>query len=367
MINDPRFDNVGLHGSQQRAKTPENRQVSTGIWRGEKISVRLVQNDIDESLETERLARAIGISAPPVNKQISQLKISLEQKSPIFSSNDIGDYTDAVGSNARTSMLAKSYLQHLMGDGSKPRPGNGTGELMRDYLALQKLATALKASDSDFVALLTPMKDRVSNLDELAEKLQKAGEDSEKMAEILSDVGGLPTNNESLYQLMKNLRFQPDQLRQKLRDAQKIPDLSPREKEELLERVEDELRERERTDGARIHASMNALGSARESGNAENFIDGYNDLVLDSTGFSGALTMLLNRYKPSELRNILPLMKQALADDLNAEPRSTDKTKLEMLLSDISHMHISSTLLEITSQFISGLQRIYGRHPPAAT
>lgn len=366
MINESNTHKISVRGPGQGIQ-PQSERGRSGNWRGETITLRSPVNDVDNKLQTERLARSVGITAPTVGKQLSQLTIALEQKSPAFSPSAIGDYTDAVGSNARTSKLAKSYLSHLSGDGPKPQIGNGTGELMRDYLALQKLAAALRGNDSDFVALLTPMKDRITNFDELADKLQQAGEDSEKMGEILAEVGGMPDNNEGMYQLMKTLRFKPDQLKQKLRDAQKLPDLSKQEKEAMLERVEDEIRERERSDGSRIHASLNALGSARESGNAETFIEGYNDVVLDSSGFSGALTALLKRYKPDELRNVLPLMKQALADDLNAEPRSTDKTKLEMLLSDLSHMHISNSLLDMTTQLISGLQRLYGSVQADAT
>lgn len=366
MINDTNANKINIRDPGQGIQ-PQGERASSGNWRGETITLRSPVNDVDDKLQTERLARAIGITAPTVSKQLNQITIALEQKSIGLSSSAIGDYTDAVGSNARTSKLAKSYLSHLSGDGPKPQVGNGTGELMRDYLALQKLAAALRGNDNDFVALLTPMKDRIANFDELAEKLQQAGEDSEKMGEILAEVEGMPGNNEGLYQLMKSLRFKPDQLKRQLRDAQKLPDLSNQEKEALLERVEDEIKERERSNGSRIHASLNALGSARESGNAETFIEGYNDLVLDGSGFSHALTSLLKRYKPDELRNVLPLMKQALADDLNAEPRSTDKTKLEMLLSDISHMHISNTLLDMTTQLISGLRRLYGSVQADAT
>jgi hypothetical protein len=350
-MNNQRINQIGSRDQRQTERSPNSRETVAGRWRGESITLSAT-DDVDDTLATERLAREIGISAPPTAKQLSQLKISLEQKSSALTSSDIADYTDAVGSNARTSKLAKSYLNHFTGNGPKPRPGPGTGELMRDYLALQKLAAALRGSGDDFVALLTPLKDRASTLDELAEKLQQAGEDSEKTADILSEVEGLPKNNESLYQMMKTLRFDEKKLKQKLHESQKLPELSDEDKKALLERVEDELRERER--------SINALGSARESGNAETFIDGYNDLVLASDGFSGALSKLLEHYKPAELRNIIPLMKQALADDLNADPRSSDKTKLEILLSDISNMHISATLLEMTAQLVSGLQRIYG-------
>lgn len=358
-MNDQRINQIGIRDRQRPDQSQTPADSASGNWRGEKISVRGTK-DIDDSLATERIAREIGITAPTVAKQLNQLKITLEQKSSALTSETIGDYTDAVGSNAKTSKLAKNYLNHLMGDGAKPRPGSGTGELMRDYLALQKLAAALRGSDDEFVAMLTPMNDRVSNLDELATKLQEAGEDNEKMASIMSEVEGMPGNNEGLYQMMKTLRFDKKQLKQKLRDSQKLPELDKQTKEELLERVEDELRERERTSGGRIQASINALGSARESGNAETFIDGYNDLVLETEGFSGALTKLLERYSPAELRNIIPLMKQALADDLNADSRSTDKTKLEILLSEISNMHISTTLLEMTTQLVNGLKRIYG-------
>jgi len=194
MINDSNTNRINVRGLGQGVQ-PQGERGRTGNWRGETITPRAPTSDVDDKLQTERLARSVGITAPTVSKQLSQLTIALEQKSTGFSTSAIGDYTDAVGSNARTSKLAKSYLSHFLGDGPKPQLGNGTGELMRDYLGLQKLAAALRGNDSDFVALLTPMKDRIANFDDLAKKLQEVGEDSEKMGEVLAEVGGMPDNN----------------------------------------------------------------------------------------------------------------------------------------------------------------------------
>jgi hypothetical protein len=56
-------------------------------------------------------------------------------------------------------------------------------------------------------------------------------------------------------------------------------------------------------------------------------------------------------------------MKQVLADELrlDQEHRSSDKVKLESLFSELSFMHISSTLIEKINKVITGMKRIYGQ------
>lgn len=360
MVQDARIQHTGIHGayggsSHQRAEK------SVGSWRGESIVLAKIE-DIDEKIQIETYMRSAGIKSDTVDhKSLAQRKLAVDQRATELTPQKISAYTQATGSSNTTSKIALKYLNSFISNGKEPKPKQekGLNDLMQRFMGLQKLASALRGNDNDFVAKLTPFEQKSGTLGEIGERLREAKEDPEELAELMKDIEGMPGGQEELFSMMKTLRFQPDQLKNKLRDAQKIPNPSVQERKELLEKVEDELRELERTDGGRIHASLNSLGSASQSGDAQNFIEGYNDLVHESTGFSQTLEKLLQRYKPSELVSVLPLMKQALADDLSADLRSTDPIKLHALLSDLAHMHISTTLLDMVSNLTNSLQRIY--------
>jgi hypothetical protein len=200
-------------------------------------------------------------------------------------------------------------------------------------------------------------------LQELAERLQEAGDDTEKMQALLSQVDGLPTDPDELHGLMKTLRFNPKELKNKLRDAQKLPELDSSQTEKLLEHVEDALLQLEIDEGSRLKAARNSIEKGFESGDPEKFVESYSGALKHTGSFLQTFTELIQRHKPSELSNIIPLMKQALADELrlDQEERSTDKIKLESLFSELSFMHISSTLLEKINRLVSGMKRIYGQ------
>lgn len=315
--------------------------------------------DVDETIFAARLKVALGINGSGEKSVISREKILAEQKFVPLEKNQLSFYGNTTGTNAKSTKLAQAYLKHYLNGDSKPKPGESTSETMQHYMGLQRLANALQSSDEEFVALLTPSKEAFESIDDIAKRLQEAGDDHEKFAEILAEVGDLGESGEKLEQMLKTLRFKPDQLKQKLRDGQQLPNPDAATREELLEAVQDEIQEFESKHKSTIRASLNSLGAAKESADPERFIESYNDLVLESTGFSDALGKFLEKYTPEELGSVLPRMKQALADDLRADGSSTDKTKLESLLTELSFMHISSTLMEMVDRLISGMKRLY--------
>ena len=340
---------------------------ASGTWRGESLTVNQ-NDDIDDKILTENYMRSAGLKSDSVDhKPLQQRKVGVDQRATELSPRQISAYTSAVGSNKKTSKLAARYLRSFVSQGkeAKPKQEKGLNDLMQRFMALQKLASALRGNDNDFVAQLTPFEQDSGTLSEIGERLRETKEDPEQLAELMKDIEGLPNEQEDLYSMMKTLRFQRDQLKRKLRDAQKLPNPNEQERKELLEKVEDELRELERSDGSRIHASLNALGSAVQSNDAENFIEGYNDLIQATAGFSQTLEKLLQRYKPAELLSVLPLLKQALADDLGADQRSTDPIKLQAILTELSFMHISTTLVDMVSNLVKSLKRIYRAPEPA--
>jgi type III secretion system YopN/LcrE/InvE/MxiC family regulator len=334
--------------------TSESGTEISGRRNGQELVIKEA-SDVDETIFAARLKVALGISGSGEKSIISLEKILTEQKFVPLGKNQVTSY----GNNVKSTKLAQAYLKHYLNGDSKPKPGESTSEIMQHFMGLQRLANALQSSDEEFVALLTPSKESFDSVDDISKRLQEAGDDPEKLAEILSEVGDLGESGEKLEQMLKTLRFKPDQLKQKLRDGQQLPNPDNATREELLESVQDEIQEFESKHKSTIRASLNSLGAAKESGDPERFIESYNDLVLDSTGFSDALGKFLEKYTPEELGSVLPRMKQALADDLRADGSSTDKTKLESLLTELSYMHISSTLIEMVDRLISGMKRLY--------
>ncbi|MCE2870510.1 MAG: hypothetical protein LW714_03740 [Oxalobacteraceae bacterium] len=329
----------------------------SGRRNGQEVVV-LKSTDIDDSLFAARLKVALGITGSG-DKSLTHLgKISTEQRFVPLGKNQFSAYGNATGTSAKSTNLAQAYLRHFLNGGLKPKSGDSTTELMQHYMGLQRLASALQSSDEEFVALLTPSKDSFDSLDDIAKRLQEAGDDPEKFAEILAEAGDLGLSGAE-FESMKTLRFNPNLLKQKLRDSQHLPNPDTPTREELFEAVQDEIHEFEKTHKSIVRASLNSLDAAKESGDTERFIESYNDLVLESTGFSDALGKFLEKYTPRELGNVIPRMKQALADDLKSDMTSTDKTKLESLLTELSYMHISSTLIEMVDHLISGMKRLY--------
>ena len=353
--------NIRIQQPGRDMRQPGTSDSGTGISgrrNGQELAVKETI-DVDETIFAARLKVALGISGGADKALLSPGKILTDQKFVPLGKSQISSFGNTTGTSAKSTKLAQAYLNHYLNGDSKPKPGESTSEIMQHFMGLQRLATALQSSDDQFVALLTPAKESFDSIDDIAKRLQEAGDDPEKFAEIFSEVGNLGASGEKLEQMLKTLRFKPDQLKQKLRDDQQLPNPDTATREELFESVQDEIQEFESKHKSTIRASLNSLGAAKESGDPERFIESYNDLVLDSTGFSDALGKFLEKYTPEELGSVLPRMKQALADDLRADGSSTDKTKLESLLTELSYMHISSTLIEMVDRLISGMKRLY--------
>ncbi len=319
--------------------------------------------DVDDQLLVERFKRDTGIDGSLDRKQLDDRKLGLGTRSTGFDAGATSRFARAFGNNKESARLAQSYLQAFLGKEAKPKHEANSTELVNHFVALQRLADALRGNDDEFVARLTPMKEGTGGLSELASQLREAGEDTKAMQELLSDVDGMPEEQEQLGTLMKTLRFQPDQLKRKLRDAQHLPDPDARTREELLEAAEDELQELQRQHGSHFRAIDHALRNAGEQATAD-LAESYAELVHDErASFARTLEKLVSRHTPFELRQqIIPLMEKTLANELGlgADQRSIDKVKLEALLTELAHIHISATLLEKMSNLVTSMKRLYG-------
>lgn len=357
------FDQVRI----SRGQSPDQRNDSPkvggarGTWNGTPVILRQ-ERDVDEEVRKTQYRQSAGLDIPNDQKALRERSASLDVRSLSLPAESLMKLAKTFGGDAKTTRLAQSYLNFFRGQQERPKQDGSLSSLMQHYVALHKLAGSLKGSDADFVAKMTPQAEGNPSLSELAEKLINAGEDQSKLQEALSETGIPNEESEKLASLFKTLRFQPEQLKQKLREAQELPELSDPEKKALQEQVEDALLQLEIDDGSRIKAARNGIEKGFETSDPESFVDSYSSALEHTGSFLNTLTTLAKRHKPEELRHVIPLMKQTLADELqlDQDERSTDKIKLECLLSELSYMHISTTLIEKINKLVTGMQRVYG-------
>jgi hypothetical protein len=362
------LDQVALsrHLREGQKNTSDTGEQARGVWQGQSLSLRQ-EKDVDSAIRRNEFRQKMGLESPVDHKSLSDRTITVNAHSLNLSADTLGRLSKVFGGDGQTTKLAQSYLKHFQGEQNRPHQDSSLNSLVQHYVALQKLAAALKGDQADFISRMTPLPEGNPKLSELAQQLQEAGADTGKMQGILSQVEGLPKDPDELHGLMQTLRFNPKELKNKLRDAQKLPDLDSEQSKKLLEQVEDALFQLELDEGTRIKAARNSIEKGFESGTPEKFIESYSGALQQSGSFLHIFSELIQRHKPAELTHIIPLMKQVLADELRLgqEERSTDKIKLETLFSELSYMHISSTLLEKINRLVAGMQRIYGQPTPA--
>ena len=271
--------------------------------------------------------------------------------------------------NEQNGSEARQLGLKLLREGKWPPTQPGARGAVVKHLALQSVAAFLddETDEEEALALLTPAKGPPGGARELAEMLQQAGDDAHKLAELLEDVEGLPKDPSELYQLLKNVRYDPAALTKLLREKQGLPTdkskLGP-----LRQQVHDALRELDRTDGPVIRARLNGGAVAAKAADPAAFLDAYGEIVHGSGGFTDTLKKLLERFPAKNLRNAVESMKKALGDDLSATVAmpSSDPVRLQSILTDLSHMHISTTLIEMVDTLIERLKRTLNAQPAAS-
>ncbi len=325
-----------------------------GYWRGEKITINT--NDIDEKFEYIKMQLEAGIKTN--QKSLTERKITLDQKFIPIDITKLNKLEKNIAKENESIKNAKKFFLQIHNRKNIPEPAAKLTTMMQQYIGLQRLANSLKGNNEKLIIEIST-NGKFSSLNDLIQALQKAGDDKKTIARIFSEVEGLPQEENELFEMMKNLRYEPEKLKEKLRSSQNLPNLNSSQIDEITETIENTIREFELKEGGRIIATLNSLDSASQSESPATFIESFSDIVHGSDNFSRTLQTLLERYNPDELITIIPLMKQALVDDLSADFHSTDKIKLMSLISEISHMNISVTLIEMTKNLIKEIKRLF--------
>jgi hypothetical protein len=345
----------------EQKETAVIRNKATGIWQGQTVTLQS-EKDVDDEIMRQDFRQKNGLDNYTNYKTLEARTVTTDARTLRMPGEMLAKLSKVFGSEIQTTKLAQSYLKYFMGEQKKPPQQNGLNHVLQHYIALHKLSSTLAGNDSDFVARMTPLPKGNPKLEDLSKELQQAGDNPEKLQEILEHVAGFPEDPAELHRMMKTLRFNLNDLKSKLRSAQNLPKLDDNQTKQIREKVEDALLQLELDEGTRIKAARNSVEKGFDSGEPEQFIESYSSALQHTGNFLQTFTLLVQRHKPSELSHVIPLMKQALADELrlDQEERSTEKIKLESLMSELSFMHISSTLIEKIRKLVSGMQRIYG-------
>lgn len=346
----------------------ENSGNKVGIRKGIAVSQIPTSENIDiddinrEKNKTEQLRGSNMTSKSFIQQRVKQQNNKL-------SFNEYNQHAKKTKDGLGTTKLAKQYLNSIKNKNSLQRIARkniNRKEVMQHYLALQKLAHALQSSEEDYVALLTENKEHASSLDELARFLQECGEDKEKLFDLLEEgeefLEGseeLIFNSDSLFNLLKSARYNKNELKEKLKKEQKIPDLNSQEKREFLDQVTTELHILEQEHYSLINGTLNSSSAAQETSDPDKFLNSYSDAIHSSDDLSSQVENLCKHYNIIELIEVLPAKKKALAEDLKSNSRSIDANKLQHIISNMSILHTTHTLLLKVINFSDEMLRIF--------
>jgi type III secretion system TyeA family effector delivery regulator len=301
----------------------------------------------DANLRTTQRRSAGAATFGVERKPLSGRKMRLDPPIKPMRARDIAQAQRLSGS----TMVSRQLALRLLRRGQWPPRQSGRRGVVQSYLALQSVASYLDedGDEDEAVGLLTPAQGWPGGTQELAKRLQEAGEDAHALAEVLEEVEGLQGERpEVLYDMLKNTRYDTPELAKLLRKAQGFP---PDKKalRQLRQQVHDALREMERTDGGLIRATLNAGDAAKDAPEPEVILDTYGELVNGSDDFSGSASKLLERFQAGNLRNGIELMLKALGDDLSglvAQPTASDTVHLEAIVKEIWKLQTLLTMTE---------------------
>lgn len=331
-----------------------------GIWHGHTLT-RLSGAG---NPATSNAAYLHGSGLPPVqSRPVTSRRVSPEAAVKPMPVPEMFFRAATLGVNA--GQLRSAGRSILRGEFSKAATGRSAGASR--LLSLRLAAACLEegVDDSRLLALITPVDAQPQNSEDMARLLQEAGDDPEELKKVLRHVlpgqSVLPQNAVELFHALKNVRFEPDKLMVLLGKAQGLPP-APELRAQLRQKIHDEIREFE-SSNKDILADINAAHVAASTDDPANFLETYQKLLQRPAEFHTVLKLLLARYPVDGIAGALADLKKALSEDLSSVTPSQDPTRLGTILSELSHMHLSTTLIEMVKGLVDSLRRIPHANP----
>lgn len=318
-------------------------------------------DDIDETIQAEQMARAAGLLNSREPKTLAQFKLSTQGPQADLGLTQARRFEKTFSSTRKIAESSQEMLRSLVNGRPLPKSGNSPTEIADRFASLTRLREALASDDDAFVALMTPLPDGASDLEAFARLLRDAGEDDHAMQKLFSDIRGFET--EDGLASMKTARFDQEALKKQLRQAQSLPALDKSTREELAERVQDDLAELLRQHESHVRA-MSAVLEKADTETTQAAVLSYDELVHSGwKSFPSMLEVLVSRHSPKELsQQIMPLMEQTLAHELGRgeDQRSIDKPKLEALMNWLQCFRIAKGLFPSLERLTTSMGRLYG-------
>jgi hypothetical protein len=296
------------------------------------------------------------------HKPLNQFKLSTQSTLADLGLAQARKFEKAFSSSKKIAESSQELLRRMMEGHPLPKSGTSPSEVADRFAALTRLREALSGNDDAFVALMTPLPEAAPDLGAFARLLQEAGEDDQAMQELFSDIPGFENEDEPAT-LMRTVRFDQEALKKQLRHAQSLPTLDRSTRQELAEKVQDEIAELLRRDESHVRA-MSAVLEKADAEATQAAVLSYYELVHSGwKSFPNMIEILASRHPPKELsQKIMPLMEQTLAHELGRgeEQRSIDKPKLEALMNWLQCFRIAKGLFPSLERLTTSMGRLYG-------
>jgi len=278
----------------------------------------------------------------------------------------------------QTRMAA--FLQHAMGLTYHPafKDLPGSPESLLERLVEGDL------SDNEFATVLKEYTDHEFTKEQLKE-IRQARSNKNVMLQLLQKYHILP----SAEQVREALEQATPELQEYLQQASRESlqsELHGEDLDELRQRLLDELADEEvsgehHTIQIYLEAEEFADQFARKTvdprdaskrGDPNEFLDAFSELLFQSSSFAGSAKQLLERFgfnnlpatvgsmkealESKSLQDLLGNMKKSLGDEMRAIGANPDHVQLGAVVRGLSHVHVLTTLIEMTNHFVDSME-----------
>ncbi len=133
---------------------------------------------------------------------------------------------------------------------------------------------------------------------------------------------------------------------------------------DILEALRESLQDLEISHSQDIRADINTVGTAKQAGSQRidiaHFQAAYRDVVLGESTLAATLKMALERFGDKDFGAGLQRLTQALGQDLSSARPSCEPARLQSLVQDLFHLHVTVTVLDGCKVLQGQLAQKYG-------
>jgi hypothetical protein len=352
--------------SQKPTAWDVEEKAQEGAWRGQKLALARAGTTRAALQQLQDGARTFP-TLPA--RELASRHVAAENSFRSMPAPALFQRAETLGLDLRRVRAGARDL--LSGNPAAAATGRRASAALR-YLQLHLAASSVEddVKEDAATAMLTPVRGREHTAEDLSRFLRQSSGDNEEFKEFLEGIlAGLDITAEDAEEYadeLRRARHDDAKLMELLRKLQRIPQLyrdqDRAERLRVRSRIQNEIREFESSsEGKQVLAQFNAAPVAAGTADPVTFLQTYMDLVSVPRSFAAALKLLLSRYALDQLEGMLDQLKKALGDDLAAATPSQDLRRLGAVLTDLSHMAISSSLIDSIRELMALIERVEER------